>query len=184
MSTAVGRMTRASEGEGTLLLYGVFRSLVEHQVPLSVGDYLDAVRALEIQLRVDDVSTVTTRGSVRRLCEVLWTRGPEEVRLLHRIFDGIAPPTPQDIADIEARFQPEPRVRLPQPPESVASQAGLQQPPERDAAGPVADGLPAQLDAASVGVTFNPPGQAHGLPLPGRYWLPRVLPRGCCSPRL
>jgi uncharacterized protein with von Willebrand factor type A (vWA) domain len=87
-----------------LLLYGVFRRLLEYHVPLGVSDYIDALRVLEMQVAHGDVAEVVSRRSLRRVCELLWTRGPDEIRLIGRIFDEIALPTPAEIDWATAAF--------------------------------------------------------------------------------
>lgn len=154
-----------------LLLYGVFRSLIEHQVPLSVSDYLDAVRALDMQVRADDIATVLTRRSVRRLCEVLWTRSPEEVRLLHRIFDGIAPPTADEVAAIDARFSPATSSASTAAPSHGRSAAGADSssaagPVSTAAASPSPSGSRSPSGEVAVTVSFESAGQTGGVPLP------------------
>lgn len=83
-----------------LLLYGVFRALVEQRVPLGVADYLDAIRAVSLQLQ--SPGATPSRAQLRRVCEILWTRGPDEVRLLRRVFDTIEPPAAEDVAELKA----------------------------------------------------------------------------------
>jgi uncharacterized protein with von Willebrand factor type A (vWA) domain len=84
-----------------LLLYGVFRALVEQRVPLGVADYLDAIRAVSLQVASGDFSRAPSRSQLLRVCEILWTRSPEEVRLLHRVFDRIEPPGADDVAALQ-----------------------------------------------------------------------------------
>ena len=158
--------TPASDDGGALLLYGVFRTLIARQVPLSVSDYLDAIRILGQELRGEDLASVVSRGRLRRLCEVLWTRGPEEVRLLHRIFDGIAPPSAEDVAEIRAQLA----ALAPTPP----PQTGQTVQPGAPAANPVGAGADAQAAnassdpgaAARAAISFESVGRAGGLPLP------------------
>jgi uncharacterized protein with von Willebrand factor type A (vWA) domain len=82
---------------GELLLYGVFRKLVEYDLRLGVNDYLDAIRALEMQVRDSAVGRPPERNALRRLCQVLWARSPEETRLIDAIFESIPAPSPGDV---------------------------------------------------------------------------------------
>ena len=152
----------AAPDSGSLLLYGVFRSLIEHQVPLGVSDYLDAVRAIDLQVRTGDIADVANRRRLRRLCEVLWTRSPEEVRLLHRIFDRIEPPPAEEVAEARTVFESGPQDHRATPGnvrEPLAGRSDL-----NDTGAPGA--ARTTEDAPRVAVSFEAAAHAGGLPLP------------------
>lgn len=79
--------------DAPLLLYGVFRQLIHNRVPLGVPDYLDVLRALKWQMHSDNPTRFDSRDDLRRLCQRLWARSPDEIRLIDRIFDQIPSPT-------------------------------------------------------------------------------------------
>jgi uncharacterized protein with von Willebrand factor type A (vWA) domain len=146
-----------------LLLYGVFRRLLERRVPLGVSDYLDALRLLERQVAHGDITEVARRASLRRVCEVLWARSPEEVRLIDRALDEIAPPQPEDVQWLtnlldDAREAP-----------AVARPSGQRVASTQTTLDPVtvqASGTTTAVAAPSVAVSFESVKGAGGVPLP------------------
>jgi uncharacterized protein len=150
-----------------LLLYGVFRTLLTHGVPLGVTDYLDAVRVLRGQVSQNDVERVCTRESLRRVCEVLWARSPDEVRLVNRIFDTIEPPSREDLVLFEAAVDVSTHStsgEMDDP--SRASLAGVPQ-------GGAAGGASETNGARSVEIAFDAAADAGGVPLPDPALPPR-----------
>jgi uncharacterized protein with von Willebrand factor type A (vWA) domain len=84
------------------ILYGIFRALLDRNVPVRVSDYLDALRAL----RQGFGGPVESSGQPRHanlcwLCEVLWARDEIEVRLIRDLFAAIEPATVTETADFE-----------------------------------------------------------------------------------
>lgn len=148
--------------EGSLLLYGVFRELVRNQVGLGVADYLDALRALQVQIQRDEAQQFVGRDSLRRLCHVMWARSPEEVRLIDRIFSSIMPPAAEELQSVELLL-----AAVVPPPVGPAT-PGVQGPGRGD---PVA-GPAGELESAVAGpqpevaVSFDPVSQGGGVPLP------------------
>ena len=143
-----------------LLLYGVFRTLLTHGVPLGVTDYLDALRVLRGQVSRGDAERVFNRESLRRVCEVLWARGPDEVRLINRIFESIEPPSAEDLALFDHPVDA--------PAHSASDRAGD---PSRAALSslhqPGAAGGASETNVApTVDIAFEAVTDASGVPLP------------------
>lgn len=94
--------------DGEPILRGIFRYLVQRGMPLTVRDYLDAVRALRAGFGFGD------RSRLEALCRALWARNDEESRLLDRLFTRLPPPSEGAIADWnQALGGPEPPVDEP-----------------------------------------------------------------------
>ena len=144
-----------------LLLYGVFRRLLERRVPLGVSDYLDALRLLEGQVAHGDISGVARRESLRRVCEVLWARSPEEVRLIDRAFDEIAPPLPEDVRWLTSLLDDAPAAVAPRTADQAATSGqGALDPVTVRAGGTTSTAAP------SIAVSFESTTGAGGVPLP------------------
>ena len=145
----------------SLLLYGVFRELVSHRVSLGVTDYLDAVRALQTQMQREDATRFVGREHIRRLCHVMWARSPDEVRLIDRVIDSIAPPDADDVTSLARVIDgatPPPPAATPRAPGATGDQIGESTIAGRDDAGDDSD--------AHVGVSFEPIAQGGGVALP------------------
>jgi hypothetical protein len=141
-----------------LLLYGVFRSLLAHHVPLGVADYLDALRMLKTQVARGDAGTVMTRVAVRRLCEVLWARTPDEVRLIARALESIEPPTEEELGPIASWVE---RRTAPRPGAHGTAPVPMSPLPS------LATTTPATTEVSStVVVTFESVQDPEGVPLP------------------
>jgi uncharacterized protein with von Willebrand factor type A (vWA) domain len=148
--------------EGPLLLHGVFRELVRNQLPLGVSDYLDALRALQVQLGRETAPPSLGRESLRRLCHVMWARSPGEVRLIDRIFSSIPPPGDDEISAVQPLIEG-----------AVPSLTPLARPgtDSRDAGDPdrapaVGRGAQAAAGQQEVAVSFEPVAQGGGVALP------------------
>jgi uncharacterized protein with von Willebrand factor type A (vWA) domain len=143
-----------------LLLYGVFRELVNHRLSLGVNDYLDALRMLRTQMQREDAPQFVGRDALRRLCQVMWARSPEEVRLVDRIVDGITPPDADEVKAIDALIGAV-TPRAPLEPARRSETGG-----ER-AGGTAPETATASADsAAKVGVSFEPLAQGSAVALP------------------
>ena len=146
--------------EPALLLYGVFRALVEQRVPLGVGDYLDAMRAIELQLAPGELLEAPSRPQLLRICEILWTRTPEEVRLLHRLFDSIEPPEPGEVTALQTVLEP----LAPLGPKPGATGPRSAQPTA--APGEVNTSTTPTSTGEALGVSFESRSGGAGVPLP------------------
>jgi len=86
-----------------LPLEGLFLHLVhEKGFPLTIRDYLDALRALRLRYGIQG------RESLRGLLATLWTRTDEEARILDQVFRKIPFPTDEEIATWTGQDLPEP----------------------------------------------------------------------------
>jgi uncharacterized protein with von Willebrand factor type A (vWA) domain len=143
---------------GQLLLYGVFRRLVECNVRLGVADYLDAIRALKMQASDPALERPPDREALRRVCHILWARGAEEARLIDAIFASIPPPPQRDVEALTNLIQSVSRDRDTIPLEPSLTESGARPTSVEDD----------QSKAApqAVRVEIQPPGQAGGVPLP------------------
>ena len=84
------------------ILYGIFRALLDRNVPIGVPDYLDALRALRHGFGGPrDVSDETRHSNLCWLCEVLWARNKAEIRLIRDLFAAIEPTTAAEVAAFE-----------------------------------------------------------------------------------
>jgi uncharacterized protein with von Willebrand factor type A (vWA) domain len=141
---------------GDLLLYGVFRKLVEYNVPLGVSDYLDAIRALDMQVRDRLIERATERDALRRVCHVLWARSAEEARLIDAIFESIPPPPADELQAFDDLLRrrsadaPAGDARRTETAERRRARAGDEQP----------------ASAQDIGVEIQAAGAAGGVPLP------------------
>lgn len=83
-----------------LLLYGVFIRLVRANMSLSVSDYLDALRALQLDpsplLDSAGGQARDPRSKVARLCQILWARTDEEARMIGQIVQEIPAASEED----------------------------------------------------------------------------------------
>lgn len=61
----------------------LFNKLRSYGLPLSVEDYMLALRALQAGFGMGD------RQTLERLCCTLWTKSEQEARLLNRLFDEV-----------------------------------------------------------------------------------------------
>jgi hypothetical protein len=78
-----------------LILLGVMQALKERGFLLSIRDYLDALRALELGFGCGG------REDLQKLVVALWARSDEEERLIRRTFAGVPSPTPEELQFFE-----------------------------------------------------------------------------------
>jgi uncharacterized protein len=152
-----------------LLLYGVFQELVARKMPLSVSDYLDLLRALDGGFGIPRAESLawdapgSGRIRLRRLCEILWARNDEDVRLISSVFAAIPLPKPAEASEIETRLtELEARARpkiehreVHEPDFSVAM--------ERQHAPPLRSD---EKKVPALAVAFGAPRESDGIPLP------------------
>jgi uncharacterized protein len=149
--------------EGALLLYGVFRELVRNQVLLGVTDYLDALRALRVQIGREGAQRFVGRESLRRLCHVMWARSPEEMRLIDRIFASIAPPGPDELQSVGSLLD----AVVPPPTGPATTTAWDSSTGTRTGVAPAADlGAEPSEGPQEVAVSFESVSHGGGVPLP------------------
>ena len=151
-----------------LLLFGVFQELVTRKMPLSVSDYLDLLRALDHGFgapRADRLGSDTpgsSRARLRRLCEILWARNEDDVRLIGSVFAAIPPPSEVEVreiehrlAEVEAQAKPAGQGRVDEEPENRVLEQD-RTPSKR----------PADARAPRLAVAFSGPSEFEGIPLP------------------
>src|SRR5688500_14551639 len=78
--------------EARHVLESVFIQVSARGVPVAPRDYLDAVAALRRGFGL------LTRTRLLALCKALWARSEDEAALVRAVFDEIAPPTGEEIA--------------------------------------------------------------------------------------
>jgi uncharacterized protein len=87
---------------GGVILYGVFRSLLDAGMRLGVADYLDAIRALRLELAgAIPGGGSRTRDRLRRICHILWARTADESRLIDAVFKAIPSPSPDQVREFD-----------------------------------------------------------------------------------
>lgn len=85
--------------DAEFLLYPVFEALRRQGVPLGISEYLIALK----MMRESGGRNLENRGSLQRLCRLLWAKSPEDQELFDRVFDreitmkleGLPQPAPQ-----------------------------------------------------------------------------------------
>jgi hypothetical protein len=135
-----------------LVLYGVFRALLTHRVPVSVPDYLDAIRALQSDFGLPPLG----RKRLRWLTKTLWARTDDERRLIDSVFSAIPLPTGEEIDEGERTLG----LR------GQRSSDEAEEPPDKGTA----------ATGPRVMVEFRSPKESDGLPLP------RLAPKNETAP--
>jgi uncharacterized protein with von Willebrand factor type A (vWA) domain len=133
-----------------LPLLGLFQALRRAGVPLGLRDYLDALRALRAGFGQGG------RAELLRLCGILWCRSADEHRLLAAAVVAIAPPSAQEVAELEERRREYESRRKPWPGSSALRA------PAPDAAVAGAGAAP----SPTTRVAFDAPAAGGGLALP------------------
>jgi uncharacterized protein with von Willebrand factor type A (vWA) domain len=78
-----------------LVLEYIFTTLVrEHNFSLGIRDYVDAIRALQAGFGLD------RREDLLWLCQALWARSAEEMRIIQLLFEQIPRPTGDEVRAI------------------------------------------------------------------------------------
>ena len=79
-------------------------------MPLGVGDYLDALRALQAGFGTPSWDPSIAAGSqpgrmrLRQLCKMLWARSIEEAQLIDAAINLVIPPSDDEITATESRL--------------------------------------------------------------------------------
>jgi uncharacterized protein with von Willebrand factor type A (vWA) domain len=124
---------------------------------LGIADYLDAIRALNMQMSDPAVYEQPGRDVLQRLCRILWARGAEEARLIDSIFASIPPPTQDDIDTVTKLMT---GLSLPRQGPRLSTRADRGDQPHGDVA------KDEETRTQSIAVEIQTRGQADGVPLP------------------
>ena len=130
---------------------------------------LDAIRALRLGFGLPEPSPSGEatpqpgHDRLRWLCKTLWARNDDERRLIDRIFDAMPPPTADELDAVETRLDRIQRRRQPWWRRLLAAFAAHT---AARADKTAALAAPRAGDEPRVAVSFEPPAESGGIPLP------------------
>jgi uncharacterized protein with von Willebrand factor type A (vWA) domain len=138
--------------EGTIL-YGIFSELLAAGMQLGIADYLEALRAVRMDLDgAIPGGGALSRERLRRICHLLWARRPDEHRLIDAVFRAVRPPSAGQVRTLE---------------EAMGSIIGSSAVPEQPGGEPVTARAASESNQSlRARVSFEPSHGSGGIPLP------------------